>query len=394
MKKVFSTTIFMLVLLFFTFGVVRAQTVLPRGEGNVDENLSDQSNMVYAQPTKILITQIKTKADSLNTSSEDWFSMLYYYSITRLGFSDIPYNFVVDRHGNIYEGRDGGLGVVPELTTSEGAVVIGYLSNGADLTLNAGKAMQELVGDLSYKLGIPGASVKVVDLSMVGGIEENSVAKATYEESNDIFTLEVRENMAEVNFFSKENLEYRGEITELKYDKSVVAGSKIHVSLKLTNKNDFAWFTDKDYIYVSTAGDKESPFAVNKAWDSFSKATHIEDKTILPDESIVLEFDMQAKLRPGEHTVGFNIVKTKGRVFSKTKFEVKFTIKKGKFDLVQVKDIEYLNVRECASGGCKQIGRIHGGEVYISVKKELGWYKIKYTEKKTGWVYGKYVKEI
>ena len=394
MKKIFATTIFTLIFLLSVFGAVNAYTVLPRDKGNVDENLSDQSNTVYAQPTKILISQIKTKADSLSTSPEDWFSMLYYYSITRLGFSDIPYNYVVDRQGTIYEGRDGGLGVVPESVSPEGAVVIGYLSNGVDLTLNSKQAMQELVGDLSYKYGIPRAAVKVVDLTMVGGLEEKSVAKATYEESNDVFTLEVRENLLGVKFFSKENLDYRGEITELKYAKSIVAGSKLHVSLKLTNKNDFAWFTDRDFIYVSTVGNIESPFAVNKEWDSFSKPTHIEDKTILPGESVVLKFDMQAKLQPGKHTVGFYISKTKGKIFAKTKFEVKFTIKKGKFDLVQVKDIEYLNVRECPAGGCKQIGRIHGGEVYISLKKELGWYRIQYTEKEKGWVYGKYVKEL
>ena len=61
-----------------------------------DLSLSDQTNTIYATPTTIYLTQVSTQSESLQKNPELWSKALFYYSITKLHFSDMPYNFLID----------------------------------------------------------------------------------------------------------------------------------------------------------------------------------------------------------------------------------------------------------------------------------------------------------
>ncbi|MBI2357185.1 SH3 domain-containing protein [Candidatus Dojkabacteria bacterium] len=394
MKKLSIIIITILFSAFFLLTKTNAAEY-SRTQSKVDTTISDQSTRQYSQPRSIYIVQITSQDSLMEKNPLSWFRTLYYYSITRLGYVDIPFTYVLDREGNIYDGRDGGDNVTPEIVDDAGGVVIGYLSNSTSISTSAQETLRGLVAKVSYTYGIPQKNLQVVDMEMVK--QEGRSTKTSLKPLNNLFSQNVLTALEGNVYSEKEHIAYKAEVIETKYEKSVKAGEKLKVQVAVKNSNDFPWFTDKDYIYVSTKGSKNSKFAINGVWDSFSKPATISKKTILPGETLNIEFELQALLLPGKYSETYNITKSPNTIFPNTEFSVNFEIVKGNFKLVQVVNTPggVLNVRECPSGSCKPLTQLDEGQVVIMVEKTLaGWYRIKYAEKKEGWVYGPYIKEL
>lgn len=357
-----------------------------------DLSLSDQTNTIYATPTTIYLTQVSTQSESLQRNPELWSKALFYYSITKLHFSDMPYNFLIDESGKIYEGRQGGVGANPELKNVNKAIVIGYLSNGSTLTTAASNSLLKMVKDLSESWGI--SSYKTVKLQM--DAKEGALSTVIPVESKGDFSQSVKEALSSWKGSSRENLPYKAEIVEVVYEKTVVIGEKLEVTVKIKNMNDFTWLTDRDPIYISTKDGKDSSFAVNGVWDSFSKPTHIEDRAVKPGETVEFKFKMQPKITPGEVTESFEIMKFTKKPFTGSEFKVTFTVEKGKYTLVKVYSPQYgfANIRECQWYSCKVIESAPEGTVYILRKEADGWMQIQYDEDTVGWVVSRFMKRI
>jgi len=357
-----------------------------------DLSLSDQTNTIYATPTSIYITQVTTQSPSLQKNPEQWSKALYYYSITKLHFSDMPYNFLLDETGEIYEGRQGGVGANPELKNVNKAIVIGYLSNSSTLTTAASNSLLKMVTDLSESWGI--SSYKTVKLQIDS--KEGSLSTVVPIDTEGDFSQSVKESLATWKGSTRENLPYKAEITEVVYEKSVVIGAKLDVTVKVKNMNDFTWLTDKNPIYISTKDGKESMFAVNGVWDSFTKPTHLKDMAIKPGEIVEFKFKMQPKITPGKVTESFEVMKFDKKPFAGSEFEVAFTVDKGKYTLVKVSSPQYgfANIRECQWYSCKVIESAPEGTVYILKKESDGWMQIQYDEDTIGWVVSRFMKRI
>lgn len=357
-----------------------------------DLSLSDQTNTIYATPTTIYLTQVSTQSESLQKNPELWSKALFYYSITKLHFSDMPYNFLIDESGRIYEGRQGGVGANPELKNVDKAIVIGYLSNSSTLTTAASNSLLRMVKDLSESWGI--SSYKTVRLQL--DAKEGSLSTVIPIDSQGDFSQSVQEALATWKGSSRENLPYKAEIVEIIYEKTVVIGEKLEVTVKVKNMNDFTWLTDRTPIYVSTKDGKDSSFAVNGVWDSFSKPTHIENMAVKPGEIVEFKFKMQPKITPGKVTESFEIMKFDKKPFTGSAFEVKFTVEKGKYTLVRVYSPQYgfANIRECQWASCKVIESAPEGTVYILRKEIDGWMQIQYDEDTVGWVVSRFMKKI
>lgn len=357
-----------------------------------DLSLADQTNTVYATPTTIYLTQVSTQSEALQKNPELWSKALFYYSITKLHFSDMPYNFLIDESGRIYEGRQGGVGSNPELKNIDKAIVIGYLSNGSTLTTAASNSLLRMVNELTTSWGI--SSYKTVRLQIDS--KEGSLSTVVPTESKGDFSQSVKEALASWKGSSRENLPYKAEIVEVVYEKTLVIGEKLEVTVKVKNMNDFTWLTDRNPIYISTKGGGDSNFAINGIWDSFSKPTHIEDIAVKPGETVEFKFKMQPKITPGEVSENFEIMKFDKKPFAGSAFEVKFTVEKGKYTLVRVYSPQYgfANIRECQWASCKVIESAPEGTVYILRKETDGWMQIQYDEDTVGWVVSRFMKKI
>lgn len=391
-----------------------------RDEILIDEQLSDQRETQYREPKKILVTQVQSTAQELTYNSEVWVQNLYYYCITRLGFGDIPYNYLLGRDGVIYQGRKGYSGVIPELQNDEGVVLIGYLSNGSDIPPLAQESLSEFITELSKRYAIPQNQVHTVTLAIAtdstqagnndsnnaqvsnfSNDENKKLSKVTYKAVNNAFTSNVRAVTAKSTFSTSKSVRsYVGEVTELVYPKENAMASEVTVSMKLVNKSDFPWFTNTDWIYLRTEDKEETEFAVNGVWDSFSTPLHIEDEVILPGENLDVEFLLNMKQPPEKDvTVPFQFFLKKDKRIQGTQFDVVFDIVKGEKELVKIKSAKagYLNVHDCASIYCDTIAKVNTGEIYVYTDEKRGFYLINYDEEddsSEGWVYGKYVEKL
>jgi len=357
-----------------------------------DETISDQTQTKYVTPTTIYISQITTSSSELQKNPSLWVKALYYYSVTRLHFADIPYNYLVDTNGTVYEGRSGGVGANPELRDVQGSILIGYLSNDSVLTNRASSSMRSLVDSLASTWGI--SSLSVAKFSILQ--QDGQLTKLVPAEFNGDFKQSVLDTFSGWTGYTSEKLQYKAKIEEVTYTKEATIGSKLHVTVKVKNLNDFTWLTDKNPVYVSVVGGVNSKFAINGVWDSFTKPTHISDSAIKPGETATFEFDMSAQVAPGEASEKFQIQKSDAQIFADSEFEVKFTIVKGDKTLVQVASSEYgfANIRECQWYSCKIIDTVDNGVVYILLGEENGWMKIQHTENTVGWVFSRYMKKI
>jgi hypothetical protein len=365
-----------------------------RTDQKFDGTLSDQTSTVYTTPTKIYVSQITTQSAELEKDPSLWVQSLYYYSITKLHFADIPYNYIVDSNGIIYQGRSGGIGANPEMKdATTGVILIGYLSNDSDLTNRASTSIYSLVDTLASQWGI--SSISTVKLSI--SQQDSQLSKLVPTVINDDFAQSVSTMMGNWAGYTTEKLTYQAKVESVTYDKDVEVASKLHVTVQVKNMNDFVWLTDKNPIYVSTASNADSAYAINGVWDSFSKPTHVSNKAVLPGDSVTFEFDLLAQVAPGSASEKFQIEKSDSSPFTDSQFSVDFNIIKGDKSLVQVDSSQYgfVNVRECQWYSCKVIDSVNNGTVYILLSEtDDGWMEIQYNPDTVGWVYAKYMKKI
>ncbi len=357
-----------------------------------DLSLSDQSTTVYTVPERIYITQITTQSKEISRDPSLWVKTLYYYYITRLYLPDIPYTYLVDENGAIYEGKTGGVGANLKFEALDNAVLIGYLSNSNSLTPRAEASLKDLIETVSSEWGID--TVSAVKLNIIQ--EENKLSSIEVVDSSPEFSNSLSRTLSNLKLSSEETHDYAAKIESVDYPKESVIGSRIKVKVKFTNKNIFPWFTQNEPIYISTKSGQESKLAINKVWSSFSKPLEITGKTIKPEESIEAEFEVEAKVLVGEVSETFVLQKIGVGDFTGSEFEVKFNVTRGDNVLVQVYSPQYgfVNIRTCRWASCEIIDSPKEGTVYILLAEEEGWYKIQYAPGVEGWAMGKYFKKI
>lgn len=367
-----------------------------RTDLKLDEGLSNKESVLYAYPEKILINRVESPNPLLESDSESWIGLLYYYYITRLGFGDLPYNYLIDRSGNVYEGRSSFEGVIPELYDNEGAVLIGYLSNGSEVTAAAASSMGQLIEQISYKYGITQDEVETVTLKVSSKTGEGQLSKLEYERSDSIFAGQVGKTLTKLRYSDTENLSFKASVSEVKYEESVPIGGTTKITLKVKNEGDAPWFTLNDFIYIKTANGEDSRFAVNGVWDSFSTPTHIEGKTVLPGEEVDMEFEIAANSMPGRYSESFKFSRTGGKDLEGGQFKVDFTIEQGDLQLIEITATETgnLNVRRDPNLGGEVVGQVDTGAIFVVKEESNNWFKIEYKPGAEGWVIGRYVKRL
>ncbi|MCB0919381.1 MAG: N-acetylmuramoyl-L-alanine amidase [Actinobacteria bacterium] len=88
---------------------------------------------------------------------------IYSYTVNVRGYCDFPYNYGVDKYGNIYEGRGGGIDQPVksggQLSFNEGSMAIGTLGNFESGSSTGWDAINRAVGQLAaWKLSLTGRS--------------------------------------------------------------------------------------------------------------------------------------------------------------------------------------------------------------------------------------------
>lgn len=396
-KKLLTILISSLITLPFFATSTKAYLVTERSMLKFDENLSDKTQRQYAFPDKILIYRIESSADQIDINTENWIDLLYYHFITRLGFADLPFNYFLDRQGNVYEGRENAEGVVPELDPVEGGLLIGYLSNSSDIPVPAAESLDGLIEDLSYKYGIERDSVMVIDLKISPKEAEGQLSKLSYEiAEGSVFASQSGSVLDKVKYSSEDHLDFVAEVSKVEFAQNVELGSSLQVKVTLQNTGTQPWFTYNDFIYLITADGEDSEFAVNGEWDAFDTPTHLEGETVLPGDSIDIQFNMNAYNLPGQYSETFVFSRLGNKRLSGTEFSVNFSITSGDKQLIEILSTETgsLNVRSAPRFNGEIIAQVDIGERFIVEGYDNGWYKIKYNGEDEGWISAQYAKVL
>lgn len=392
MKKTITTLLMLVAFAFFFITKVNAFSSYSIETQKFDTSLADQTLTVYSKPQNILLTQITSPATEISTNPDLWVKTLYYYYITRLALPDIPYTYMIDENGTIYRGKQGYIGAnIPSQDLKNG-ILIGYLSNNSNLTNRAQSSLKEVVNSLSEQWGIE--SIKPVKLKITK--EEGKLSELNIINSTGEFSSSISEIFSEWKPSQADTNQYKVKIENLEYPKESIIGGKLKVNVTYKNMNDFMWFVDDEPMYLSVKGGKESPLAINKVWESFSKPVSITDKAIKPGDNLEIEFELEAKVLVGEVSESFVLQKIDGHPFEGSEFEVKFSVTKGDNVLVQVVSSEFgfLNIRKCKWASCDIIDSVKDGSVFILLEELDGWSKIKYNQDIEGWGLSKYFKKI
>jgi hypothetical protein len=90
-------------------GIPGEPAIIPRAAWGADDSLFNWPPE-YREPRKFIIHHTVTPNDDLDPAATVR-AIYYYHAVTR-GWGDIGYNYLIDTRGRIYEGRQGGEGVV------------------------------------------------------------------------------------------------------------------------------------------------------------------------------------------------------------------------------------------------------------------------------------------
>lgn len=394
------------VLSFPSLSVPVKASVISRDDAALDLSLSDQENATYAPTSRILLTQIPIPAGIHLPDSDSMYHGLYYYLITHLGFVDMPFNYIVTWEGLVYEGKAGGRDVQPLLSDSvddsfKNSVLIAYYGNNQEMTYAGKDALVDTVSLVQTYAGLSDDAVVPVGMSMVSGSGEVEVSELVVVQSTDTAWNAV---VDEVKIASSANSDaadtaYSGEIDEIEYNEEVQASENFVVTATVTNTGALPWYNDGDHpVYLATSDprDRESALFVSDRWSSFARVVVAEENWVLPGEIGTFSFEIATPLRPGTYAEKFELLRMPDQWIEGTQFEVSFTVIAGDFDLVEILETEtgYLNVRDCPSAGCNELGKVVPGDVLIKTGSEGSWYKIQMDDGREGWVSGRYVREL
>ena len=370
--------------LFATFTFAEPNfTSTSRGNLNLDESLSSNVEVKYHRPQQILVLHVKPTRSYFLNDTESWLRLFHYYITTRLEFPDMPFNYVVDSSGNIYETIEGSQGRAAYIEGEEGTVVVAYFSESLNFSPSAQRGLRTLIENYSYKFGIPKERVKLADFIIS---QESSLP--SYKLSEGFFQEEFLAMVEDFEYSESPNLRLSAEVRDLDYEDSVNLGERLKVSFLLKNTDTFSWYLDEGLVFLSTVDDQDSEFAINQEWESFSKPLTLESQTVLPGDEIEVSFELETmSVLPGQYSERFKFVVLPDLDVVGSEFEIEFEIQKGDRKIVQIRPTNTgaLTVYDCPSHSCEMVAGAISGQRYVVLDEENSWYKIS-VDGVEGWV--------
>ena len=400
MKKI----LFIAIIIFISVTPISAE-VISRESIGIDETLAQKDIANYLEPERIVLTQISTDAVELGSDSKVWASQIYYYYITRLGFVDIPYNYLLSEDGKLYQGRSGYIGIVPELDSPDSVILIGYMSNNPKLSNLARQELGVFIESIGGYYDISKKSISVASIQFIEPKEGTSGKLKLVNDSSSTFARDVAEAVelmfADISY-DEIDRNYSAAVTVSDYEKKAKSGGIVEINAQIKNNGEAPLYLENSPLFVRTLDGKDSEFSINGEWGSASVATIIDDGYLLPGQSKDFKFSLYAGVFPTEegkpHEQSFILgVRRKEKTYlvNDSGFSVSFEVEKGEFDIIKITEtgVGYINMRACPQRNCDIVSTIPVGERVIAKEYGDSWIKVQYQEKE-GWIVSSYHKKL
>lgn len=344
----------------------------------------------YILPSNIAITPIFID----ETNYDESYKGLFYYTIDKLGFTDIPFHYLVSGDGKVYKGNLGGDERNLSFSNANGNfVLIGYMTNKniSNFESKGLEATKELVTEISNNNSIKSDNIVIRNLSFEKNITANTVTlkidslAGNWENDLDNIKAHVNANVR------PSNKVYSVEVVEAKLSsESAVIGSETVGTLTIKNTGTNTIYAASNSEVIASKESGNSMFYTVNGWLSQSQFSLMGDvERILPNEEVTLSFTVKAPLASGEISETFVISNLVGQSVSTNTFSLRMNVDKGGKRIIQINDTElgYLRVRSTASTAATEVGRASSGERFILEEDAgNGLYRITLPSGVTGWV--------
>lgn len=356
-----------------------------------------RSDLSYSIPEKIVVVPIFSKDDSIKMNSTSRFRGLYYYLIQKLGFSDIPFHYVVSDDGEIFQGNSGGdeRKVVIEGIDSS-VILVGYLGGALREGFDPRSfySLSELLLNISNTNNIRPENTIISNITFV----RDSISRSVVMRSTEIDE-KWNESLAQIiNSYSSKyspTPKIYGVTAQIVGipSEEVLPGSENNVSIRLKNvgKNGIYGGSNSELV-LSKVGGGNSRFFLNNAWLSKTETSiMVLGQNLLPNQEDIYEFKIRAPLEIGEVTELFELKTLSGTKVESETIALTLKIKRGDKEIIQINETElgFLRVRNEPSTLGIEIGRASSGERFFILEDAgNGYLKIELDGGVTGWVAG------
>lgn len=311
-------------------------------------SFSTREDLIYPWQ-KIKLYELKFN-DWHNLDVNERIKLLRFYSEEVLRLNGLPFCFLVDDNGKIFEG----LGV-------QNFNFANLEIPGSQVVFEKGECPIALLLDSNEALKLP-------------------AKKALTYISQKLLT---RESYLAKNLTQLTPIE-------------LSVGEKRELSLEIQNVGRNAWLKN-EIVFHPLPLEKEVEVYSGESWLNSSTVRELNQELVLPGETTQLEFDLQAPYYPSEFEQKFALVrKTNGTLVSGSEITIKMIVRGESLPVVEIQKTPtgFLNVREDPSLDAELKGVVFPGEKYLLLAEVSGWYKIRLRDESWGWIYSIYAKRI
>lgn len=382
--------------------LIQALTIRERNTLAIDTSLiKEDQNFNVA--TRILVTPIFLPDGNVQTTDDEMYEGIYYFTIDRLGFADLPYHYIVTENGTVYEGNSGK--DERQITVSDlgnDMIIVGYVtSNSATKFTNKSKQpLAELLGAIASRNAITPDKIFIDGVSFLRNQTTRSVSLIKKNVFGNWQSSLEEIKQAVVPLYNPVNKSYAAEVVSVTAPSAEVEpGSEVTVSFTIRNLSNFGFYStsSSDLIATKTTSGT-SRFFLNRSWLSSTQFAVLGESDVLqPGQEATFEVAMRAPLYIGQVTEEFELRTAVGEKVTLTPFTVLLTMKKPTKPIIEVLTTETgtLNVRTEASSVAEVVTQVSEGQrFFVEEESETGWIRIDIGGGETGWIAGWYVRRI
>ncbi|MCA9385780.1 SH3 domain-containing protein [Candidatus Dojkabacteria bacterium] len=403
-KKFFVYNILFFIGVFIlSFHTVHAQYVTLTEEEISVEGLPTGELTEFATPDSLIVVPIVPPKVVDTVDPYELYRGMYYYQVSRYGMPAIGFHYVITEDGQLIENTfsHADRPIQVENDIGEHPILVGYMTTSGSLGFKSSSKSKvaNILIDVINKNAIPLEQVFVRSLSY----QETSDRQLQLQ-SNDIFIgwendlANIIESVA--GQYSPVERIYSVTVKEVIVPNTEQEiGSEFDVSLTIENTGDFPVYSNSDgeLIFSYAGNNNASGYFINERWDTPTQVKIMQEGDILlPGEEKEFVLPFLVPFSFGQVSEPFTITNVVGNDFLPQPLEIGVSVQRPEGEFIEITDTEtgYLNVRSAPSIGGDEVTRVSPGDRFEVLGRENGWVNIQLSESETGWVLGKYTRNL
>ncbi len=384
-KKILISFIFLQVILILGSGFVSADDIQSLSTLNIDTSITVKDTTGFGDPTQIIVTPVFIN-NGTEVNTDKWVRGIYYYTIDKLGFQNIPFHYLITEDGGVFKGNSSGDEKKINIEgIGDNAVVVGYLSTdeAGAIAPASEQPLSNLLLNIANQDSINPENISASGINFIKDSSSNTITiqKAKVGSEWSIGINKIVNNIK--NKYSPITKKYSVEITQVTLPTNeITPGDEATVSIKIKNtgKNGFYSGANSEILLTKDNG-ISSNFYINNTWLSQTQTGIMSDGiSLLPGEEKGFDFKVKAPLATGDYSENF-ILKTAGgtTIKSNKNIELKIKLKKTNKQIIEIKtSYDYVNVRSKPYDSAPVLRKVTAGERYflLDLNEDTLWAKI------------------